>query len=130
MKRHTISSGSPYERPVGFARAVRIENRIIVSGTAPIADDGGNAFPGDAYQQSRRCLQIIEKAIEKAGGSMRDVVRTRVYLVNAQDWKAVGKAHGEVFGTIKPASTFVEVSALLDPDWLVEIEAEAQVIDD
>ncbi len=127
MKRKTVSSGSPYEGPIGFSRAVRTCNRILVSGTAPIADDGSVAFPGDVYRQTRRCLEIVEKAILEAGGSLVDVIRTRVYLVNGDSWQEAGRAHGEFFGEIRPASTFVEVSRLIDPGWLVEIEAECEI---
>jgi enamine deaminase RidA (YjgF/YER057c/UK114 family) len=125
--RKNISSGSPYEKSVGFSRAVRIGKRISVSGTAPIADDGSAAFPGDAYRQTRRCLDIIKQAIEEAGGSLTDVIRTRVYLTKAETWSEVAKAHGEYFSSIRPACTFVEVSRLIDPQWLVEIEAEAEL---
>jgi enamine deaminase RidA (YjgF/YER057c/UK114 family) len=125
--RKNISSGSPYEEPIGFSRAVRIGNRICVSGTAPIAEDGSAAFPGDAYRQTRRCLDIIRQAIEEAGGTLADVIRTRVYLTDAGTWQEVAKAHGEYFSSIKPASTFVEVSRLVDPLWLVEIEADAEL---
>lgn len=122
-----ISSGSPFEKPIGFSRAVRSGNRILVSGTAPIAADGSPAFPGDVYRQTRHCLQIIEKAIAEAGGQLKDVVRTRVYLTDGDTWKQAGRAHGEFFGDIRPASTFVEVSRLIDPAWMVEIEAECEL---
>ena len=125
--RKNISSGSPYEGPIGFSRAVRMGKRICVSGTAPIAEDGSAAFPGDAYRQTRRCLEIIKQAIEEAGGSLKDVIRTRVYLTDAETWSEVAKAHGEYFSSIRPACTFVEVSRLVDPAWLVEIEAEAEL---
>jgi enamine deaminase RidA (YjgF/YER057c/UK114 family) len=127
MKKKRISSGSPFEQPIGFTRAIRAGKRILVSGTAPIAEDGETAFPGDAYQQAIRCLQIIEKAIQEAGGRLEDVIRTRVYLTDRKTWKDVGKAHGEYFGEIRPASTFIEVSGLIDPEWLVEIEAECEI---
>jgi enamine deaminase RidA (YjgF/YER057c/UK114 family) len=119
-----ISSGSPFEESIGFSRAIRSGNRILVSGTAPIAEDGTAAYPGDVYRQTLRCLQIIKKAILEAGGKMEDVVRTRIYLTEADTWKDVGRAHGEFFGEIRPASTFIEVSRLIDPEWMVEIEAE------
>jgi enamine deaminase RidA (YjgF/YER057c/UK114 family) len=127
MVRSNISSGSPFEKPIGFSRAVRTGNRILISGTAPIAEDGSAAFPGDVYLQTRHCLQIIEKAIIDAGGQIEDVIRTRVYLTDGDSWKEAGKAHGEFFGAIRPASTFVEVSRLIDPAWLVEIEAECEI---
>ncbi|MGD2086973.1 MAG: RidA family protein [Candidatus Aminicenantes bacterium] len=125
--RKNISSGSPYEEPIGFSRAVRIGNRICVSGTAPIAKDGSVESPGDVYRQTKRCLEIIKQAIEEAGGSLAEVIRTRVYLTNAETWKEAAKAHGEFFSSIKPACTFVEVSRLIDPLWLVEIEAECEM---
>lgn len=124
MERHT--SASPYEARIGFSRAVRVGTRILVSGTAPIGPDG-RTLPGDAHAQARRCLQVIREAIEALGGGLGNVVRTRTYLVDAADADAVGRAHGEAFGTIRPASTMVVVAALLDPTWRVEIEAEADV---
>jgi enamine deaminase RidA (YjgF/YER057c/UK114 family) len=126
--RQNISSGSPFEKPIGFSRAVRIGERIVVSGTAPIATDGTTAHPGDMYGQTLRCLEIIREAIEKAGGRLGDVIRTRVYLTDAERWQDAASAHGKIFGDIRPACTFVEVKRLIDPDWLVEIEAECVVI--
>ena len=125
--RKNISSGSQYEKPIGFSRAVRIGKRICVSGTAPIAKDGGVEAPGSVYLQTKRCLEIIKQAIQKAGGSLTDVIRTRVYLTDAQTWQDAAKAHGEYFSGIRPACTFVEVPRLIDPHWLVEIEAEAEI---
>ncbi|MEO0981653.1 MAG: RidA family protein [Pseudomonadota bacterium] len=127
MARRTVSSGSPYEAPIGFSRAVRIGDTIAVAGTGPIAEDGSTAAPRDPYGQAKRCLDIIEAAIAEAGGGLQDVIRTRVYLTDASVWEEVGRAHGEVFGEIKPVCTFVEVSALLREDWVVEIEADAVV---
>jgi enamine deaminase RidA (YjgF/YER057c/UK114 family) len=127
MVQQKISSGSPFEKPIGFSRALRTGNRILISGTAPIAGDGSVAFPGDVYRQTRHCLQIIERAIIEAGGKLKDVIRTRVYLTDGDTWKEAGKAHGEFFSDIRPASTFVEVSRLIDPAWMVEIEAECEV---
>ena len=124
MTRQLISSGSPYEKPIGFSRAVRIGNLIAVAGTAPIAPDGRTACPGDIYGQAKRCLEIIKEAIEKAGGRLEDVIRTRTYLTDITQWEAVAKAHGEFFSEIRPASTMVEVTGLMLPDWLVEIEAD------
>lgn len=124
MKRKNVSSGGPYESIVGYSRALRTNNLIFVSGTAPIAEDGETAFPGDLYKQSKYCLEILEKAIVELGGKMESVVRTRVYLTDADRWEEAGKAHGEVFGRIRPACTFIEVSRLLKEDWLVEIEAD------
>jgi enamine deaminase RidA (YjgF/YER057c/UK114 family) len=126
--RQNISSGSPFEKPIGFSRAVRIGDRIAVSGTAPITPDGTTAYPGDMYRQTRRCLEIIADAIQAAGGRLEDVIRTRVYLTDAIRWKEAARAHGQVFGDIRPACTFVEVSRLIDPAWLVEVEAECVVI--
>jgi enamine deaminase RidA (YjgF/YER057c/UK114 family) len=127
MKRLNISSGSPFEPKIGFSRAVRIGPIIAVSGTAPIGPDGKTAFIGDAAGQMRRCLEIIAAALEKAGGSMGDVVRTRTFLTRIEDWEAVGMVHGEFFGDIRPASTVVQVSRFINPDWLVELEADAVI---
>ena len=123
--RTNIASGSPYEPIIGFSRAVRIGDRIAVGGTAPIGTDGKTFALGDPAAQTRRCLEIIKQALEEAGGGLEHVIRTRMFLTDASHWEEVGKAHGEVFGKIRPASTMVEVSGLLDPDWLVEIEADA-----
>ena len=125
MTRRLISSGSPFEKPIGFSRAVRVGGLIAVSGTAPIAPGGGTAYPGDLYRQTRACLETIQKAIEAAGGRLEDVVRTRVMLTDIDQWREAAKAHGEFFGEIRPAATFVEVSRFIDADWLVEIEADA-----
>ena len=125
--RKLVSSGSPYEKSIGFSRAVRVGDRISVSGTGPIAPDGSTASAGDAYAQAKRCLEIIEQAIIDAGGSLNQVIRTRIYLTDISKWEEVGKAHGEFFGEIKPASTMIEVKGFIRPDWLVEIEAECQL---
>lgn len=130
MSRRSASSGSPYEDSIGFTRAVRIGNTIAVSGTAPIAADGTCACPGDLHGQTLCCLDIARQAIEELGGALSDVIRTRVMLTDIQRWQDAGRAHGEVFGTIKPASTFVEVKGLISPDWLVEIEVDALVSGD
>jgi len=122
--RTRCSSGSPFEATIGFSRAVRVGDRILVSGTAPVEADGASTA-GDAGAQAARCLAIIIAAIEELGGSASDVVRTRMYLTDAADAEAVGRAHGAVFGDIHPASTMVVVAALLRPEWRVEIEAEA-----
>jgi enamine deaminase RidA (YjgF/YER057c/UK114 family) len=110
---------------IGFSRAVRVGNRVLVSGTAPIWPDG--SCDPSAEAQARRCLQIIEAALREAGATLEHVVRTRMYLTGAHHAEDVGRAHGAVFGTIRPASTMVVVTALLDPRWKVEIEAEAVV---
>ena len=127
MPHQLISSGSPYEKPIGFSRAVRVGSTIAVSGTGPIAPDGSSAAVGDAYGQARRCLEIIQAAIEQAGGKITDVIRTRMYLTDVSVWEEVARAHGEVFGDIRPAATMVVVSGLVRPEWLVEIEADALV---
>ena len=127
MTRQNISSASPYEGVIGFSRAVRVGRHVAVSGTAPIGPDGHTVGAGDAYAQARRCLDIIEQALQQAGAQLSDVVRTRVFLVDASLWEQVGRAHGERFSAIRPASTMVQVAALLSPDWLVEIEADAVV---
>lgn len=125
MRRHHRTA-SPYEEKIGFARAIRAGDRILVSGTAPIGPDG-KTVPGDAYEQAKRCFEIIVDSIQALGGSARDVVRTRMFLVDAADQEAVGRAHGEVFRGVHPAATMVLAGGLLDPDWRVEIEAEAIV---
>jgi len=127
MTRRRVSSGSPYEPKIGFSRAVRVGNIISVSGTAPIGPDGETVGPGDPAAQARRCLEIIKNALEEAGASLSDVVRTRTFLTNIDDWEAVGSVHGEFFRDVCPASTMVEVSRFIDPDWLVEIEADAVI---
>ena len=124
MERVRISSGSPYERIVGFSRAVRVGDRIFVAGTAPVMPEGLEP-PRDAYGQAKRCLEIIAAALEEAGSSLADVVRTRVYLVRTDDFDEIGRAHGEAFAKIRPANTTLVVKELIDPRWLVEIEAEA-----
>ena len=126
MERRLISSGSPYEPVVGFSRAVRVGEHVYVAGTAPVMPDGADP-PEDPYGQARRCFEIIRAALEEAGSSLEDVVRTRVYLLRVEDFEGVGRAHGEVFGEIRPANTTLLAGGLLDPRWLVEIEAEAVV---
>ena len=128
--RKLVSSGSPYEARVGFSRAVRAGAVISVAGTAPLGPDGSTVGPGDAAVQARRCLEIIAAALEAAGASLRHVVRTRILLTRIEDWPAVASVHGEYFGGIRPACTVAQVSALIDRDWLVEIEADAVVDDD
>ena len=122
-ERQRVSSGSPYEPTIGFSRAVRVGTMVHVSGTAPVWPDG--SCPSDALTQARRCFEIILAALDEAGARPEHVVRTRMFLTDAADADAVGTAHGEVFGTIRPAATMVVVAALLDPRWKVEIEADA-----
>lgn len=126
--RTRASSGSPYEASIGFCRAIRVGDHILVSGTAPVEPDGSST-PGDAGAQARRCLEVIVGAIESLGGTAADVVRTRMFLVDPADAYAVGRAHGAVFSDIRPASTMVAGAVLLRPEWRVEIEADAFVSD-
>jgi enamine deaminase RidA (YjgF/YER057c/UK114 family) len=121
-----ISSGSPFEPTIGFSRAVRVGDRVLVSGTAPIWPDGAACDP-DPEAQAARCLEIIIDALAEAGARAEDVVRTRMFLTDPADADAVGRAHGKVFGDVRPAATMVAVAALLRPEWKVEIEAEAVV---
>ena len=127
MERKLVSSGSVFEPSVGFSRAVRVGQHIAVAGTAPIAPGGGTACPGDLYGQTKRCLEIIEKAINDAGGKRQDVVRTRMFLKDIANWEDAGRAHGEFFNDIRPASTMIQIVQAIDPSWLVEIEADAIV---
>ena len=130
MERRHHFSASPYESQFGYCRALRTGDRIVVSGTAPIGVKGHTVAPGDPFGQAWRCLQIIEEALEALGGRIEDVVRTRIYVTDRNDWSAVARAHGQVFSTVTPATTLVVVAGLLDPDWRVEIEAEAMVQSD
>jgi enamine deaminase RidA (YjgF/YER057c/UK114 family) len=120
--RERISSGSPYEEPIGFSRAIRVDDRVFVSGTAPI-----DAEAADPATQTRRCIEIISDALAQAGASLTDVVRTRVFITDRDDADAIGRVHGEFFGDVRPASTMVVVAGLLDPRWKVEIEADAVI---
>lgn len=122
--RQRISSGSPYEPEIGFSRALVAGRHVHVAGTAPVPPDGGSVAD-DVYEQTRRCLEIILSALREAGAGPEHVVRTRTFLVDAQDWREVGRAHGEVFGEVRPASTMVVVTGFLDPAWKVEIEVDA-----
>ncbi len=112
---------------IGFSRAMRSGPWIAVSGTAPLGPDGKTVHAGDVYRQTRRCLEIIATAITEAGGSIRDVVRTRTMLTDIDQWREAARAHGEMFADIRPASTFVQVARFIDPEWLVEIEADCVV---
>jgi enamine deaminase RidA (YjgF/YER057c/UK114 family) len=125
MERQRVGSGSPYEPVIGFSRAYRAGRQVFVSGTAPVADGGGVFAPDDMHAQTRRCFEIALAALAGAGGSVTDVVRTRVYLVDGARWEDAARAHGEVFAEVRPAGTFVVVAGLLDPGWLVEVEVDA-----
>ena len=126
MPRQRVTSGSPYETTFGFARAVRLGNRIIVAGTGPVEPDGSTT-PGDAAAQAERCCAIIVAAIEELGGTAEDVVRTRMLLTNPEDQDAVGAVHARFFGLARPAATMAGVAWLCRPEWRVEIEAEAVI---
>lgn len=122
--RTSISSGSPWEPRIGFSRAVRVGPWLAVSGTAPVAPDGGVAAPGDVFGQTARCLEIIARAIAEAGFDLTDVIRTRVMLTDITRWPEAARAHGDVFNQVRPACTFVEVKGFIEPGWLVEVEAD------
>ncbi|HEY1653174.1 MAG TPA: RidA family protein [Acidimicrobiales bacterium] len=124
-ERQRVASGSPFEPTIGFSRALRVGNRVLVSGTGPVVTDG--RCPEDAGAQARRCFEIIAAALDEAGASLADVVRTRMYLTSTDIADAVSAVHGELFGDVRPAATMLVVAALLDPAWKVEIEAEAVV---
>ena len=121
-------SGAPWESEVGYCRAVRAGDHIYVTGTAPVGEDGATVAPGDAYRQAQRCLEILAAALQRLDATMSDVVRTRMFVTDISRWQEYGRAHGEVFRDHPPATTMVEVSALIDSDMLIEIEADAVIL--
>ncbi|WP_440763982.1 RidA family protein [Natronorubrum sp. DTA7] len=125
MERRHVSSGTEWEPTVGYSRAVRAGSQIHVAGTTATDENGGVVAPSDPYAQTKCALEIVAEALEEAGGSLEDVVRTRLYVTDIDDWEEIGRAHGEVFGEIRPAASMVEVQRLIDPEHLVEIEAVA-----
>ena len=126
-QRRRVSSGSPYESIVGISRAVRAGNFVCVAGTAPLDAAGKTVAPGDAAAQARRCFEIVARALEELGAGLSDVVRTRILLTRIADWEAVARVHGEFFRDARPVNTVMQVSRFIDPDWLVEVEADAVV---
>ena len=126
--RQNVSTGSPYEPILGISRAVRIGRVIAVSGTAPLGADG-KTVPGDAATQARRCFEISRQAIEQLGGTLNDVIRTRIMLTNIEDWRAVANVHGEFFHDVRPVNTIVQVARFIDLEWLIETEVDAIVAD-
>lgn len=128
--RRRVSSGSPYEAIIGISRAVRAGDFISVAGTAPLDAEGRTVAPGDAAAQARRCFEIVARALEELGAGLSDVVRTRILLTRIEDWEAVARVHGEFFRDVRPVNTIMQVSRFIDPDWLVEVEADAVITED
>ncbi len=129
-RRSNLQSGAPWEEKVGYSRAVRVGRFVAVSGSAAIDADGQLVGAGDMYAQAKQCIAVIESALERAGGGLSDVVRTRMFVTDIERWAEVGRAHQEAFGEVMPATSMVEVSRLIDPRMLVEIEADAVIADD
>ena len=127
VERKLIPSGSPLEPEIGFSRAVRVGPILAVAGTAPIGPDGRAAHPGDVHAQTILCFDIVRRAVEEAGANLAHVVRTRIMLTDIGRWREAARAHGEVFGTVRPACTFVQVVRFIDPEWLVEAEADCVI---
>ena len=128
-ERRSVSTGSPYEPIVGISRAVRIGNVVAVAGTAPLGTDGKTVGVGDPRAQARLCFEITRKAMEQLGASLEDVSRTRILLTRIEDWKAVAEVHGEFFRDVRPVNTIMQVSRFIDPDWLIETEVDAVVME-
>ncbi|MFQ5851682.1 MAG: RidA family protein [Candidatus Binatia bacterium] len=127
LKRHCVFTASPYEPRIGISRAVRVGQIIAVTGTAPLGPDGKTVGQGDPRVQARRCFEIIAETLEKLGSSLSDVIRTRIFLTCIEDWESVAQVHGELFRDIRPATTIMQVTAFISPEWLIEIEADAVV---
>ncbi|HYH87339.1 MAG TPA: RidA family protein [Pyrinomonadaceae bacterium] len=127
--RRRVSSGSPYEPVIGISRAVRAGSVVTVAGTAPLDAEGRTVAPGDAGAQARRCFEIVAHALEQLGAHVSDVVRTRILLTRIEDWERVGRVHGEFFGEARPANTVMQVVSFIDPEWLVEVEADAIILE-
>lgn len=128
--RRRVSSGSPYESMIGISRAVRAGGLVCVAGTAPLDAEGRTVAPDDAASQAQRCFEIVARALAELGATLADVVRTRILLTRIEDWEAVARVHGEFFRDVRPANTVMQVTRFIDPDWLVEVEADAVIGED